>query len=173
MATAYHVTVGGVIVKVQFVDVQLGVLGIPESGVDITVNRYDGEIKTDVAGPKVAAELQEFGGDAKIKMRLTSWDDALVQRLQTFAGATPDYQGFKGVLPPIGALIGTNQLHVRLLVDSATDLPWNFPTARLRPFMTKPSSERNFLDLEFYAWAFIPSTAITAAGAVLWNRVRT
>src|SRR5258708_38798709 len=106
-------------------------------------------------------------------MKLISWDDVVAQALWTFAGSALDVVNFPLVMPPMGALIGTNQLHARLLIDSATDLPWNFPTARLRPFSVKPSSERNFLDLEFYAWPFIPAFATTAAGAVLANRLRT
>jgi hypothetical protein len=169
MAMTYHATVGGVLVKTGTGAAHaLEQFCIPEEGVDIAITIYDTPIHTDVSGQKVPAELQDFGKDAVIKMRAISWDDAVFVKLATAAAEAAELTE-----PAMGGLIGTGGYSYRLLILSSTDLSYNFINAKLRPIKTKPSSVRNFLDLEFYAWAYLGPTITSAATVKLFDRTTT
>lgn len=165
MALTYHVTTGGVYLQVGTGAAgALETLGVPEDGIFIDITKHERPIHTDVSGPEVPADIQDFGISAVIRCSLIAYDLAVADRVERAAG-----QGAGGLLPAMGTLIGTDDRSFAVAIASATDEPWNFPTAKVRTYSRKPSSERNKYDISFFAWGFIPATLLTAAGVEVYT----
>lgn len=165
MANTYHVSAGGTIAKIKIGAGALSVLGIPFEAADIQITEYDEPVHSDVSGHKVPAELQAFGSDAVIRIRLIAWDDVQVDALQALCDG-----GVAGQLPAMGSLLGTNSNVARFLIDGG-DRPYNFPCAKLRRKGPKPSSKAEPLELEIYAWSFVSASTTSTAGQTLYNAV--
>lgn len=171
MAVTYKATVGGAIVKTGTGGAAaLETLGIPEDGVQVEISKHDLPVKTDVAGDAVPAELQEMGMDAVIRMTLVAWDNAVALKLEKAASESTE-----GTQPAMGIFMGGvgQPAAFRLLIDSTTDDPFNFITAKIRRYRERKSSKHNKLELEFYAWTYLAPTVTSATGVKLYDRVRT
>ena len=171
MAMTYNATVGGALVRTGTGGAAaLESLGIPKDGVKIEITKHDKRVMTDVSGPDMPAELQEMGMSAKIRCTLIAVDLAVALKIKKGASETTE-----GTTPAIGSFLGGlgQPYAFRLLIDSTTDTPYNFLTAKLVSWQEKKSSQHNEYDVEFFAWAYLAPTATTAAAAVLYNSTRT
>lgn len=149
MPLAYHVN-GPAIVSIGPAGTSQGTLqqlGISEDGVDIVVNAYDEPIFTDKSGQEVPDELQDFGQDAYVRMRLNLYDLNVLRVARGLRGLG----GKEGVSPTRGNLVFTSGSGMRLVIASATDEPWRFFFSTLRgPRGKKVGTRKTSHDLAFY-----------------------
>lgn len=167
MARAYHVD-GPVVVSVGFagVDGAFSALGIVEAGVEAAIDHKIREVKTDVAGEMVPAELQDMGKTADIPLDLVDYDDAIVNQVKAIGDQTGSTIGAS---PSRGLLLGTagKTFVLKLVGPTKTVI---FPTCVLKgPYSDLKSTKNNVQKLKVFAWEFIPAGANSAKDAVLYT----
>lgn len=169
MARSYHVD-GPVLIQVGTGAVTnnvaaLETLGISEDGVDVIPNLYLEPRYSDAGGPRVPADLQDMGQDARIRCRLFDYDQDVLDKL--YIKAMGDSTLGEG--GPPGELVGTAGRTARVVLTSA-DKPYRFPTAIImgaQPFKMGTVQKRP--EIEFYAWKFVAAGVNTSAGIKLFD----
>lgn len=166
MATAYKVHGPLYIQTGTGTNTALETLGLSLDGADITITRHKREIKSDASG-NAPADLQHFNATGRIDIALATWDSAVLTKVLQQAEASTT-EGQSGAM---GALIGTGSFAHSLYLPSSTDDPWYFPTVTLmEPDRVKSGSEQSIKRLSFFAWRFIPGTALAVGSIKLYQR---
>lgn len=145
----------------------VALLGVSQDGVEIEFSPKFKPFMADTGGPDVPVTEQATGIDAMIRMDLVIYDEAVFAVLRRQPGQTSE-----GLMEAMGYMMAPTDYR-RLFIASPTEaLPYNFPTARLARKPVKLSTIRSVWRLEWYAFAYV-GTALTSAGAVLYDRVLT
>lgn len=169
MARAYHVD-GPVLILAgtgSGSPAALEEVGVCEDGVDIAVNFYMEAVRSDAAGPRAPADMQDFGSDATIRGRMVDYDLAILQKLRALAmGDTTE-----GEAGSPGRLMGsTSGAAYRLVLRNSSGEIWRFITCTIRgPHTLKLSSRYTAPQVEWYAWRFVPAGTNTASGIKLYD----
>lgn len=122
-------------------------LGISEDGVDIIVTEYDEPIHTDKSGQHVPDELQDFGMDALIRMKLVAYDLEVLRYVRSRRSF-----GAEGNSLTRGRLVFTQGMGLRVVIQSTSDEPWRFFFCTPRgPRGGKVGTRKTVQDLSFYA----------------------
>lgn len=169
MSRSYHVD-GPVLIQVGTGSVTnnvaaLETLGVSEDGVDVIPNLYLEPRYSDAGGPRVPADLQDMGQDARVRCRIFDYDQAILEKLWIKAMGNATF----GTGGPPGELIGTAGRTCRVVLTSA-DVPYRFITAVImgaQPFKMGTVQKRP--EIEFYAWKYIPAGTNTSAGIKLFD----
>lgn len=142
-------------------------LGISEDGVDGEITSYWEPIKSDAAGPRVPADMQDMGQDATIRFLLTDYPEDLFRRLAHRLGATSPSDGVQG---PRGRIAGASGDTFRLVMSSPRGTPFRFLTCLLQgPQGWKSSSQNTKQRCTVYAWALVGAGSNDAKDKVLYD----
>ncbi len=145
----------------------LETLGVSVESGNIRIEPNKLAVPSDAAG-RVPADYQYMGDLATIDFTLTSMDPAVWAKVLKLASASAT----NGQSGSPGALIGTGGFSHSLYLPSQGGAdPWFFPTVTLTSPQNYPEgSESTKPRLSFQAWRFVPGTATTSAGIVLYTR---
>jgi hypothetical protein len=167
MATAFHVNGPAVLKTGTGASAALELLGVCEDKVRISINPILGEVRADSAGEGGTADVQHFNSTASIRARLSTYDETVLAKIRKLAGSAD------GKVPTPGTLMATAGFTYRLVIPS-DDLPWRFYTCILRNSIpVELGTKYTTWDLEFFAWAFTPGTAVTSAAGDLYDHTAT
>lgn len=134
-------------------------LGISEDGVTIIVNEYDEPIHTDKSGQHVPDELQDFGQDALIRMKLVLYDLDVLRYVRSKRAVK------EGVSSNRGRLVFGQGGGLRVVITSDSDEPWRFFFATPRgPRGATVGTRKSVQDLSFYCI----QRELPALGAGFW-----
>lgn len=140
-------------------------LGYTESGLRGRIFRYTEMLHSDVSGPRMPAEFQEGGKAALFSGKFVVFDPDVLENIRNRGDA-----GGLGLIPSIGALIGTNAYSFDLWITSTDARPHHFFNAILyegEDFLLGTRREED--DMQFFAWALIDPTADTALDSELFE----
>ena len=165
---AYHVN-GPCLVSVgagQDLASSLLALGVSQEGIDLQIEEYEEPVRSDMAGPRMAADVQEMGMAATISCALVDYDDAVLTSLRNRCDRLA---GQPGVLKGVGRLAGTSGDLFRVVLSSA-DKPWRFHFCKLRgaPQRTKLSAKVTIWQVTFSAIVFVPAGTNNYSDAPLY-----
>lgn len=147
-------------------------LGMTEDGVDIRIEEFLIPVKTDAAG-EAPADFQKMGARARIRLRLVTYDDAVLQHVLSRGDRTA-----AGELSTAGTLVHTNSYGFKVGLTGDTnatnhDDPWYFPNAHLAgatPVGAKLGSRYTIWDVELEAIGFVAGSATSNKDKVLYAR---
>lgn len=168
-ATAYHVF-GPCIPQVNTgVNAAYEVLGVTEEGGTIEEEFKTRPIHSDISGPEEAAEYQQMGVAATIRMKLVAPDEAIITKIKNLSSGAGS-GGTEGTPGTPGALLGTSNCVFKLYLPSSTVSPWRFTSCKIDKNGIKEGTEAGSYDLTIRAWRFIAGTANSVANTTLYTR---
>lgn len=169
MATAYHVF-GACIPQVSSgVNGAFEVLGVTEDGGTVEEEFKTRPIHSDLSGPEEAADYQQMGVAATIRMKIVAPDEAVLTKLKKLSSGAGS-GGTDGTPGTPGTLLGTGNCTFSLYLPSASVSPWRFTTCKIDKNGIKEGTEAGSYDLTIRAWRFIPGTANSVANTTLYVR---
>jgi hypothetical protein len=179
MATSYHVHGAARVLTGTGTSEALEPLGFSEDGVTITPRAYMRPVYTDLGGPEVPAEFQNMRQDCDIDVNLIVWDNAVLDKVLAKLAGDATAAAF-GVMGTPGRLVGSSGatgggFRLAILFPSgSTENPFDFPKVTLKDsFPVKVGTVISTWRLKFYAWPFLPGSAVTGKDVVLVDRSAT
>jgi len=135
----------------------LELLGYTQDGVDTDIQEKKGEIFTDIFGPMVPHDFQDFGMDANIRAPMIAMDSAIFAKVINRGDRTT----LGGINTP-GLVFGNGGYLIRVAIAAPLNTPWSFSKCLLRPgHGTKLATKANPYMLSWYAfpWAAVSTTS--------------
>lgn len=143
----------------------LELLGYTEDGVEQGVQEYKGQIITDLFGPQVPQDFQDFGMTARLICPFIAMDRTILGKVMNRGDRT-----ILGQLNTPGLVLGMAGYAFRIAIASTFDSPWSFYKCVLNTSATRLATKANPFRQEFFCWPWVPYTASTGKDAPLWSR---
>ena len=132
-------------------------LGVAMENGEIEEVFHKRDKKTDGAGD-APADVQVMGVECFINLRLSSWDQTVLDTLKALNGSA------------VGTLLATSGASFALYLPSSLDSPWVFPCCELLPSREPIGVQSNALTLRFRAWRYVGPTVSALAAGLPYSR---
>jgi len=140
-------------------------LGFTERGADVEITHNWKEIMTDIMGEMTPQEMQHMGKVATITVPLIAIDRAVMAKVMGRGNASS-----VGQIATPGRNVGANADSFALGIAAAADAPFAFAHCVLRPVRFPMSVVAKPYTMTFFAWPYVPFTAVTGYNASLYSR---
>lgn len=144
----------------------LETLGYTDGGVDVSVDELTADIISDVFGPLLAHDVQQFGMTAQITVPLVAMDRTVLGKVIGRGDRTT-----VGLLSTPGLTMGQSGYAFRVGIASTVDSPWSFSKCILKPGSRfKLATKVQPFTLTFFAGPFATYTVVSGKDTPIFTR---
>jgi hypothetical protein len=144
----------------------LELLGYTQDGVDSDIQEKKGELFTDIFGPMVPHDFQDFGMDATVRAPLIAMDSAIFAKAIGRGDRTT-----LGLINTPGLVFGAAGYLVRVAIAAPLNTPWSFSKCLIRPgHGTRLATKANPYTISWYAFPWASVATVSGKDTPLFTR---
>lgn len=144
-------------------------VGYTDAGVNLSLRQYLADIFTDVFGPNVPQDVQDFGMTADIDAPFIALDRTVMLGLQNLGDKTTNTDG---TFNSPGLVMMAGGYSTIIGITSQYDNPWYFKACFIRDdkWKTRLATKANPVSVRWLALPLTSYTTILGTNAILYSR---